>query len=134
MRLFLCSTLLFLGCSATPTDAEKIVPSGPDAPLPPDLRTRTTGSDWERFLGPTGDSVSTEIEGFNPSASASDYDIRIENRKAGAGVRIRGDQPLSKVFFWSIRSVACPEPYIHLRVEPGQEARWTITYDLYDVR
>lgn len=25
-----------------------------------DLRTRTTGSDWPRFLGPTGDSVSTE--------------------------------------------------------------------------
>jgi hypothetical protein len=28
--------------------------------LPPDLRTRLTGSDWPRFLGPTGDSVSTE--------------------------------------------------------------------------
>jgi outer membrane protein assembly factor BamB len=28
--------------------------------LPPDLRTRITGSDWPRFLGPTGDSVSTE--------------------------------------------------------------------------
>jgi outer membrane protein assembly factor BamB len=28
--------------------------------LPPDLRTRKTGSDWPRFLGPTADSVSTE--------------------------------------------------------------------------
>src|SRR5581483_3605950 len=28
--------------------------------LPPDLRTRKTGSDWAGFLGPTGDSVSTE--------------------------------------------------------------------------
>jgi outer membrane protein assembly factor BamB len=28
--------------------------------LPPDLRTRIAGSDWPRFLGPTGDSVSTE--------------------------------------------------------------------------
>jgi len=27
---------------------------------PPDLRTRKTGSDWPRFLGPTGDSISTE--------------------------------------------------------------------------
>ena len=27
---------------------------------PPDLGTRRQGSDWPRFLGPTGDSVSTE--------------------------------------------------------------------------
>ena len=31
-----------------------------DDPLPPDLRTRKTGSDWPAFLGPTGDSVSAE--------------------------------------------------------------------------
>jgi hypothetical protein len=85
-----------------------------------------------RELNPGGESVSTEIEGFGPTAA--DYDLRIENRKAGAGVRIRGDQPLSKIFFWSIRTVACPEPYIRLRVEPGQEARWTITYELYEIR
>jgi outer membrane protein assembly factor BamB len=28
--------------------------------LPPDLRTRKTGTDWPRFLGPTGNSASTE--------------------------------------------------------------------------
>jgi outer membrane protein assembly factor BamB len=44
----------------TPTEVTPTATSGPDAPLPPDLRTRTTGSDWERFLGPTGDSVATE--------------------------------------------------------------------------
>jgi outer membrane protein assembly factor BamB len=32
----------------------------PAEKLPPDLRTRKTGQDWPRFLGPTGDSVSTE--------------------------------------------------------------------------
>src|SRR5438270_416173 len=56
-----------------------------------------------RELNPGGESVSTEIEGFGPTPS--DYDFRVENRKAGAGVRIRGDQPLSKIFFWSIRTV-----------------------------
>ncbi len=43
--------------TAAPGDAP--APGGP-GPLPPDLRTRKTGSDWPRFLGPTGDSVSTE--------------------------------------------------------------------------
>jgi hypothetical protein len=87
---------------------------------------------FRRELNQGGESVFSEIEGFG--ASPADYDIRIENRKAGAGVRIRGDQPLAKILFWSIRTVACPEPYIGLRVEPGQEARWTITYDLYEIR
>jgi hypothetical protein len=74
-------------------------------------------------------SVITEIEGFGPTAA--DYDIRIENRKAGAGVRLRGDRPLQKLVFWSIRSTGCPEPYIDLRVEPGNTIRWTYTYDFY---
>src|SRR4051812_21209425 len=30
------------------------------ASRPPDLRTRKGGSDWPTFLGPTGDSISTE--------------------------------------------------------------------------
>jgi outer membrane protein assembly factor BamB len=48
--------VIALGCGDAPSAP---APRGP-GPLPPDLRTRTTGSDWPRFLGPTGDSVSTE--------------------------------------------------------------------------
>ncbi len=74
-------------------------------------------------------SVFTELKGFGPSAK--DYDIRIENRKVNAGVRITGDKPLQKVVFWSIRKTLCPEPYIQMRVEPGREAKWKLTYDFY---
>src|SRR5205823_5719549 len=49
-----------------------------------------------------GQSAYTGLEGFGNTAK--DYDIRVENRKAGAGVRQVGDQPISKVVFWSIRS------------------------------
>jgi len=76
-----------------------------------------------------GESVFTELQGYGKSAE--DYDIRIENRKAGAGVHIVGDQPLAKVVFWSIRTTLCPEPYIHMRVEPGSESKWKIAYDFY---
>jgi len=76
-----------------------------------------------------GESVFSEVEGYG--VRAKDYDIRIENRKSGAGVRITGDTPLAKVVFWSIRTVACPEPYVHLRVEPGEETTWKINYDFY---
>jgi hypothetical protein len=77
----------------------------------------------------SGESAFSELTGFGDKSK--DYDFRIENRKTGAGVRISGDRPLSKVYFWSIRSVACPEPYVDLRVEPGKETKWRITYDFY---
>jgi len=81
-----------------------------------------------RDLAPGGEYVGTAIEGFG--STERDYDFRIDNKRAGAGVRIRGDQPLTRIYFWSIRTVACPEPFIHLRAEPGKDVRWTLTYDL----
>ncbi len=76
-----------------------------------------------------GQTASTDIDGFG--TDPKDYDIRIENKRAGTGVRITSDQPLAKLHFWSIRTVACPEAYVHVRVEPGAESHWTIRYDFY---
>jgi hypothetical protein len=55
----------------------------------------------------------------------------VENKKVGAGVRVQGDQPLWKVVFWSIRTVLSPEAYINMKIEPGREFRWKLTYDFY---
>ena len=55
----------------------------------------------------------------------------MENLKSGAGVHFTSDQPLDKVNFWAINTVASAEPYIQLRIEPGKEARWTIRYEFY---
>lgn len=77
----------------------------------------------------TGESVAADLTGWG--ANAKHYDFSIENRASGAGLRVRGDRPLSKLYFWSIRTVACPEPYIRLRVQPGRETRWRIAYQLY---
>ncbi|HWG42766.1 MAG TPA: PQQ-binding-like beta-propeller repeat protein [Gemmataceae bacterium] len=52
--VFWCCILTF-GCGVAETHSPPTA-----ATLPPDLRTRATGSDWPCFLGPTGDSVSTE--------------------------------------------------------------------------
>jgi hypothetical protein len=71
------------------------------------------------------------ITGF--SKSASDYDIKIENHKTGAGVRITGDQPLSKIVFWSAPKTICPEPYIRLTIQPGETVEWKITYQFYSI-
>jgi hypothetical protein len=72
------------------------------------------------------------VAGFGPSAA--DYDIKVENAKARAGVRITGDRPLTRMVVWSIRPVRSPEPFIDLRVEPGGEFRWRIAYEFYELR
>lgn len=76
-----------------------------------------------------GESTHCYLTGF--TSGASDYDIRIENRKAGAGVHITANQPMVQLAFWSIRTVVCPEPYIRVKAEPGQTFRWQIRYDYY---
>ena len=67
-------------------------------------------------------------------ADAKDNDIRIENKKTGAGVHITGDRPLTRFGYWSIRTVVAPEPYIDLNIEPGQQFTWTYTYDYYTTK
>ena len=69
------------------------------------------------------------ITGFGKSAR--DYDIKIENHKTGAAVRITGDRPLSKIVFWSAPKTVCPEPYIKLRIQPGETFQWKINYQFY---
>lgn len=115
-------------------------PTGPDASVkfPFELRAvadlkgmaevRDSRLQYLRELEP-GQSVFTELQGYG--SDAKDYDIRMEHRKAGAGVRITGNRPLAKVIFWSIRTTFCPEPYTEMRIEPGKESTWRITYEFY---
>jgi hypothetical protein len=75
--------------------------------------------------------IFTELEGFG--ATPKDYDIRVENLKTGAGVRQTGDRPMSKLVLWSAATTVCPEAFIDLRIDPGAESSWRITYEFYQV-
>jgi len=79
-----------------------------------------------------GDTAYNALTGFG--SSVRDYDIRVENRRTGAGVRQTSDHPLSKLVYWSIRPTACPEAYIHTEAAPGQSFRWKIRYEFYSTR
>ncbi|MCF2496092.1 hypothetical protein [Dyadobacter chenhuakuii] len=77
-----------------------------------------------------GDQIfSSGLKGFG--ATAKDYDIRIENTKTSAGVRITGDRPLEKLVYWANPTTSCPEPYIHISAKPGQETKWNVNYEFY---
>jgi hypothetical protein len=83
---------------------------------------------YERELQPR-ESVFSFLTGF--SDKVSDYDMKVENRKTGAGVEQTSDSPISNFNFWSIRTTVCPEAYIHLSIPPGHTAHWTIRYRFY---
>ncbi|MEJ7609505.1 MAG: hypothetical protein WKF37_25345 [Bryobacteraceae bacterium] len=78
-----------------------------------------------------GESTYGEFE--SPGPSASSYDIRVENRKAGSGVRITSDRPIAKVIYWSIRTTLCPEVYIDIDVLPGAHFSWKYNYEFYSL-
>ena len=84
-----------------------------------------------RILRPfTGkESVYAVLHGY--SDQAGDYDIKLENHITGAGLRIRADRPLSRLVYWGNPRILCPEPYIHVKVQPGETFTWTIRYEFY---
>jgi hypothetical protein len=68
-------------------------------------------------------------------SDASDHEIRIENRRAGAGVRVRGDRPLASLRMFAIRTTLAMEPFIAVDIEPGQAFEWKSTYEyLADIK
>ena len=73
--------------------------------------------------------VQTPVQGF--SDSPNDHEVRIENRKVGAGVRITGDRPLSAGYLWSIRTVLSFEPFIAMAIDQGRQFTWKSTYEYY---
>jgi hypothetical protein len=76
-----------------------------------------------------GESVTSPISGFG--TTVGDYDFKVVNTKTGFGQRIRADQPLSRINFWSIRTNVSWEPYIAISLKPGESKKWTYTYDYF---
>ena len=75
------------------------------------------------------DVVFTSIEGFGPDAK--DYDVRIENIRSHAGLRITGDRPLESESLWSIRAVLAVEPFVKIHAAPGEEFSWSMKYTYF---
>ena len=66
------------------------------------------------------------ISGFGDSAR--DYDVDVKDAKTGAGVRVRGDDRLVRLYTWSIRTVMAVEPFVGIDLKPDETKRWSYTY------
>jgi len=70
--------------------------------------------------------ISFLLTGFGNTAA--DYDFTIEDTVNGGGVRVQGDQPITRLNIFSIDRVQSVEPFIAIDLEPGAEKRWSYTY------
>jgi hypothetical protein len=115
----------------TSSDIAVVFPFDPRPQRPLNDMAEVSGREI-RFLKPfePRQSVFTEIDGFG--SSPGDYDFKLENRRTGAGVRISGGNPITKLYFWSATKTVCPEPYIDVSVEPGQTSMWATSYTFYE--
>ncbi len=83
--------------------------------------TRDFASKDEVYMG--------DMRGYGPRAEG--FYFRIENTVTGAGVRMTCDRPVAKLVLWACYSVSCPEVFIDVAAAPGEEFRWTNTYEFY---
>ncbi len=98
-------------------------------PLPADA-IRIEGPRMIYLRAMTGqEQIASDLTGWG--GSASDNDFRITNTKTGFGVRLRADLPIARLLWWSIPSTLSLEPYMAIKLAPGEEKRWTHTLDYY---
>ena len=79
---------------------------------------------------PDGDYMISTFRGFETD-DVRHHGFWLENRKIKAGVRMATDRPLAKLQLWSPHTTICPEPFIDLKIEPGNADRWSIRYTFY---
>lgn len=69
--------------------------------------------------------IYSPIGGFPDGAGP--YDVGLHNA-SGAGFRVVGDRPMSKLVLWSFRRTISAEPYVNLQIAPGKSAAWNLEY------
>jgi hypothetical protein len=70
-------------------------------------------------------SIYTLVEGYDQSPDHARFAIE------GGGLRmtVTGNRPLSKVALWGVKTTLCPEPFIAIKLAPGETMEWRWKYE-----
>lgn len=102
---------------------------GHTRPMPADV-VRFDGNRMTYLRGLTDEEqVASDLTGF--SNAISDNDFKVMATKSGFGVRLRADKPVTRLLWWSVPSTMGIEPYMDIKLKPGQETHWTHTLDYF---
>jgi hypothetical protein len=98
-------------------------------PMPVDV-VKFDGARMTYIRALTGEEqVASDLTGF--TNAVSDNDFRVTNTKTGYGVRLRASLPVSRLLWWSIPSTMGIEPYMDIKLAPGETKSWSHTLDYY---
>jgi hypothetical protein len=98
-------------------------------PMPADV-VKFDGARMTYLRGLTGEEqVASDLTGF--TNAVADNDFKITATKTGYGIRIRADKPVSRLLWWSVPSTMGIEPYMDIKLAPGEQTSWTHTLDYY---
>jgi hypothetical protein len=75
-----------------------------------------------------GEGVLMQLDGL--TGTANDNQVTVSNLASHASMHIKGDRALSKYNIYVAELAVCPEPFIELKLEPGQEEAWSNEYTL----
>jgi hypothetical protein len=70
------------------------------------------------------------VELFGYGTDPSDHRFRVVNERSGAAVKVHLDQPVYRMVFWGTTTTLCPENFIYMDIEPGNEHHWRSEYIL----
>lgn len=77
---------------------------------------------------PPGTALFTELAGYG--ASAADNAVTVTHHGSGAELRVTGDRPVTRYHWYATADCVCPEPFVDLRLAPGESVAWQHTYAL----
>ena len=98
-------------------------------PMPADV-VRFDGAKMTYLRPLTGEEqVASDLTGFG--TASSDNDFTVTNTHTGYGVRLRASLPVSRLLWWSVPSTLGIEPYMDIKLKPGETKTWTHTFDYY---
>ena len=109
-----------------------------DFPFRPSGKWREGGC-GKAFLTETGIRFSDKLENGESvfignlrleAESGRGYGFSAANAKTGCRVEAECSMQMDHAVFWANSQVACVEPYIKLRLFPGESAEWSIAYNL----
>lgn len=103
----------------------------PFAPQPVNIREKDKAKLAKAIVGNTiwpGGAFWAEL---GPQPDAKHNEVRMENVTAGAGMKLTGDWKPDAFNIYVQPGECCPEPFIELKLKPGDERKWTSKYEFY---
>ena len=74
-----------------------------------------------------GRTIWAPLDGYR---GVDDNSVTVRNTAGGAGIRITGDRPPLRWVLYGARLALCPEPFVAVRIAPGETMTWSSRYVL----